>query len=166
MADFRHLFPKETASTESYIYPRRVGSSEFSVPPRDDRVSHGTQLANQLRNAEQIVQTQNVQLPEEKKPEGIVLDFQSDPGFKLKLESLEADKSGIELRNSRMDGDIMHGTVFVPEGKVGIFVRKFERYAEENTPKGKPKNKTFAESITQVRLAAIESFWTDAGAFP
>ena len=55
--------------------------------------------------------------------------------FKLKLESLETLRSGIELRNSRMVDSVMHGTVFVPEGNVDIFVRKFEAYAKENTKK-------------------------------
>ena len=40
----------------------------------------------------------------------------------------------------------MHGTVFVPEGKIGVFVDKFEAYAYKNTRKGKPKNKVLAES--------------------
>src|SRR3712207_1259019 len=69
-------------------------------------------------------------------------------------------------RNSRVVDEVMHGTVFIPEGKTGIFVRKFEKYAQENTRTGKPWNKTLAESITEIRLAALESFWTDAGKFP
>jgi len=166
MDEFRHLFPKDTASTEHYKYPHKVSSGEFSVPPRDDRVDHGERLAQQVLDAEQAVQEHGKEFPQQKRPEGVVLDFQSDPGFKLKLESLEALRSGIELLNSRMVGNVMHGTVFVPEGKVGIFVRKFEAYANENTKTGKPKNKDLAESITAIRLAALESFWTDAGAFP
>ena len=167
MAEFEHLFPKKTASPEPYKSPRKVSSVEFKVPPRDDRVDHGQSLAQQARAAEQAVREHAKELPEEKRPKGVVLDFQSDPGFKLKLESLEALRSGIELRNSRIVDDVMHGTVFVPEGKVGIFVRKFEAYAHKDDRRsGKPKNKDLAESIKVVRLAALESFWTDAGEFP
>jgi len=172
MPEFEHLFPQNTASPEPYKYPRKVSSGEFNVPPRDDRVGHGQQLAQQTLAAAEAVKQHAEALPEVKRPKGVVLDFQSDPGFKLKLESLEALRSGIELRNSRIVDDVMHGTVFVPEGNVGIFVRKFEAYAKENTKprkpggKTKPKNKDFAESITAIRLAALESFWTDAGAFP
>lgn len=167
MDELRHLFPKDTASTEHYKYPRTVSSGKFSVPPRDDRVGHGERLAQQALAAGQAVREHGEELPQEKRPRGVVLDFQSDPGFKLKLESLEALPSRIELRNSRMVGNVMHGTVFVPEGKVGIFVRKFEAYAHKDDPRsGKPRNKDLAESITRIRLAALESFWTDAGAFP
>ncbi len=167
MADFEHLFPKNTASTEEYKYPHKVGAGEFPVPPRDDRLVHGQQLAEQVLAAETAVQEHAKKLSEEKQPKGVVLDFESDPGFKLKLDSLETLRSGIELRNSRMVGNVMHGTVFVPEGKVGAFVRKFEAYAHEPVrASGKPSNKDLAESITRIRLAALECFWTDAGEFP
>ena len=95
-----------------------------------------------------------------------MLDFQSDPKFKLQLESLEIRKSGVELRNSRITGEVMHATVFVPEGKLGVFVRKIEAYADENTKTGRPKNRLLVESISEVRLASLKSFWTDAGEFP
>jgi hypothetical protein len=100
------------------------------------------------------------------RPEGTVLDFRSDPGFKLQLQSLEMRRSGIELLNSRVVDQVMHATVFIPAGKTGIFVRKFEAYAQKDTPTGKPKNRELTESTTEIRLAALESFWTDAGAFP
>ncbi len=167
MDELRHLFPKDTASTERYKYPRDVSSGEFSTPPRDGRVSHGSKLVNELQTAEQMAKDQQAAKPDQGKPKGVCLDFQSDPEFKLKLESLETLRSGIELRNSRMVGNVMHGTVFVPENKVAIFVRKFESYAHEDDPRsGKPRNKVLAESITAIRLAALESFWTDAGKFP
>jgi hypothetical protein len=60
----------------------------------------------------------------------------------------------------------MHATVFVPEGKLGTFIRKLEAYAAENTRTDKPKNQLLAESIGDVRLASLRSFWTDAGEFP
>ncbi len=104
-----------------------------------------------------------------KNPRGFVLDFQSDPKFKLQLKSLESDRSGIELRNSRVDANgVMHATVFIPDGKMGLFVSKFEAYADpaKDSPKGKPKNNDLVGSITQIRLAALESFWMEAGEFP
>jgi len=82
---------------------------------------------------------------------------------------LESDRSGIELRNSRVDHNgVMHATVFIPDGKVGPFVSKFEAYADpaKDSPKGKPKNNDLVGSITQIRLAAQESFWMEAGEFP
>jgi hypothetical protein len=168
MAPLRHLFPPDTASAEAYLYPHKVRGGEFKVPPRDDRVAHGTMLAGQVQVAEQTAHEGAEALPDVKKPKGVVLEFSSEPKFKLRLQSLERRQSGIELCNARIDDDdVMHATVFIPEGKVSIFVRLFEAYAkEEDKRSGQPKNKTLAESISNVRLAALESFWTDAGAFP
>lgn len=166
MAEFEHLFPTGTASTELFTSPRR-GGGEFKVLNRDDRVRHAQKLIEQVRAAEKEVQDSDARLPEKERPEGVVLDFQSSPGFKLRLKSLETLRSGIELLNSRMVGDVMHGTVFVPKEKIGLFVRKLEVYAVEDDPRsGKPKNKDLAESINEVRLAALPSFWTEEEDFP
>lgn len=127
---------------------------------------HGNRLVSEIQTAEANAERASSQLPPEEKPKGVVLDFSSDPGFKLQLQSLEVKRSGIELCNSRIQDEVMHATVFVPKGKVGLFVKKFEEYAHEDTKKGKPKNRQLAESINHVRLAALESFWTDAGTFP
>lgn len=168
MDQLPHLFPRETGTVERYTYARQVGSAEFRVPPRD-RVPHSQSLVTQLESAEQQAKTQVAAQPTAEKPKGVVLDFQSDPKFKLQLKSLESERSGIELRNSRVDSSgVMHATVFVPDGKVGLFVRKFEAFADptKDSKKGKPKNNDLVASIGQIRLAALESFWQDAGEFP
>jgi len=162
-----HLFPRETGIVAGYTYPRKVVTT-FDAPPRD-RVPHSQSLVTQIQSAEQQAKTQATAQPTAEKPKGVVLDFQSDPKFKLQLKSLESDRSGIELRNSRVDASgIMHATVFIPDGKVGLFVRKFEAYADpaKDSPKGKPKNNDLVASIGHIRVAALESFWMDAGEFP
>ncbi len=60
----------------------------------------------------------------------------------------------------------MHATVFVPKGKIGVFIRKFEEYLTRDRSPGTPSHKALVESISKVRLAALESFWTDAQSFP
>jgi len=174
MADLRHLFPRDSAATEQYTYGPKLPVVEFKLPSRS-RADHGKRLIRQIQSAEREIKDQAEQVPKEARPRGFPLDFCSDPGFKLKLESLDFRPSGIELLNSRVDKDnVMHATVFVPEGKVGIFVRKFESYIDENkgptnkrTGERKPQNKDLVESISDVLLAVLEqSFWTDAGEFP
>lgn len=168
MDQLPHLFPRETGTVERYTYPRQVGSTDFRVPPRD-RAPHSQALVTQIQSAEQEAISQVAARPDAEKPKGVVLDFQSDSRFKLQLKSLESDRSGIELRNSRVDANgVMHATVFIPDGKVGLFIRKFEAYADptKDSPKGKPRNNDLVASISQIRLAALESFWMDAGEFP
>ena len=166
MARYRHLFPTGTAAQEPYTYAKKVGGVEFKTPPRDDRQAHGSRLTAEIQAAEQEAGNLAADEALEEKPKGIALDFVSDPGFKLQLQGLEMRQSGIELCNARVEDDVMHATVFVPEGKVDLFVRKFESYGKENTNTGKPKNRVLVESINSVRLAALRSFWTDAGPFP
>lgn len=163
MARFRHLILRNTAETESYT-ATGGGSGTFRTPPRDGRDVHGSRLVSQAREAEEEATAAQSHL--ETKPLGITLEFQSDAGFTLKLESLERRQSGIELLNVRNEGDVMLATVFVPDGKMQILVRMFERYVNEDTERGRPKNQDLAESISAIRRAALRSFWTDAASFP
>jgi hypothetical protein len=170
-----HLFPRETSTVKPYTYAKPVGSSEFRVPPRD-RVLHSQSLVTQTKSAEQQAAARVAAKPSAAEaPNGIVLEFQSDPSFELRLKSLESEGSGIELRNARVDSNgVMHAAVFIPNGKVGLFIRKFEAFADptkdskpkDPTKSGKPANYNLVASITQIRLAALESFWTDNGEFP
>lgn len=167
MEQLPHLFPRETGTLERYTYPRKVRSSEFQTPPRD-RIAHSQALVSQINSAEQQAKSQPAR-PDAERPQGVVLDFQSDPSFKLKLKSLDQGRSGIELLNSRVDANgVMHATVFIPEGKVEHFVRRFEEYADptKDSPKRRPKNNELVASISHIRLAALESFWMDTGEFP
>ncbi len=168
MSQFRHLFPRDTATTNRYIYPRSVGSSQFNVPPRD-RSLHSSSLIDQLKSAKQQQANQTDGLQGSAPPKGIVIEFQSDPSFKLQLKSLESERSGIELRNSRVDAcGVMHATVFIPEGKLNFFLRKFEDYADptRDTRAGKPRNNDLVASIGQLKLAVLGSFWTDRRELP
>ena len=108
---------------------------------------------------------------------GVYLELESNPEHRLKLESLSDKRAGIELVAVRHDDARRTNlaTVFVPEGKLSTFVKKVEAYRDEETPSGgdeaakppKPKNKALVESIGDVRLAILRSFWTDEpGCYP
>ena len=133
MAELRHLFPANTANPEQYIYASKFGRGEFAVPPRD-RHLHASRLIQEVRTAEQQAQSEATGRLAATRPKGITLDFRSDSGFKLQLESLEVRRSGIELVNSRVVDQVMHATVFIPEGKTGIFVRKFRGCRKRTLP--------------------------------
>jgi len=169
MDELRHLFPKRTAKPEPYTSPRE-GRDNLRLPHRGDRVGHGYGLISQIESAEQQVREQAQGSPKSIAPEGIVLDFRSDPDFKLQLKSLDSRQRGceVQLLNSRVDDDnVMHATVFVPASHVRTFVRKFEAYTKEDTKSGLPQNKKLVESVSEVRLAVLEkSFWTDPRVFP
>ena len=166
MAKFKHLFPQNTSKREDYKYGGTNAPIEFKTPTRD-RIPHSNKLVKEISAAEADAALETSDSEPEEKPAGITLDFVSDPGFKLHLDGLELRQSKIELRNSRIDGEIMHATVFVPEGRIALFVRKFEAYATENSStSGNPKQWQLSESIGAIRRATLDSFWTDAGQLP
>ena len=168
MESLRHLFPKSTESTEAYQYPHQVRSGEFSTPPRD-RVPHAATLVSQLQSAIIGDAEEEPLQHEAAKRKGTVLEFQSDPTFKLKLESLELRRSGIELCSSRIDeSGVMHAAVFVPDGKARILISRLEQYAADVTEEEnlKPRHRALIESIGEIKRATLETLWTDAGVFP
>jgi len=163
-AKLPHLLVTDTATTEPYTSPSSGGKS-FAIPPRQ-RESHGQRLLRQF----DLIRTQSRTAVAEQKAygvdaqNGIYLQFESDPDFELKFESLEARSSGIELLAVRPEGKRMVATVFVPEGKLDILTGKLADYIDpaKDTPKGNPKNKTLIESIASIRLAALDALWTDS----
>ncbi|OWK43053.1 putative subtilisin proteinase-like protein [Fimbriiglobus ruber] len=137
------------------------------MPPRD-RVAHGTSVREQLQkvrgeNAESrgIAAGEEVSAP-------IAIEVRSEPGFLLKLESLEDKRKGIEVACVQQDGDVQVATVHIPEGALTHFLKRAEEYLNENT-KGtektpaKPKHQPLIDTISQIRLATLQSFWTDEG---
>lgn len=165
MDERRHFFPTSTSKTERYTYAGPVGGGEFKLPPRDDRPRHGNALIHEVESATKEAQRLASEMRLDQRPKGLVLNFESDPGFKLDLDGLEMRRSGVELGSSRIDDrGVMHATVFVPDGKAGLFVKRFEAYIKQE-----PRKLHYTQlvaSITRIRLATLKEFWRDAGSFP
>jgi hypothetical protein len=99
---------------------------------------------------------------------GIYLTFESEPNFELKFESLDVTKSGIELCTVKTTPDHRTlATVFVPDGKLNLFLNKVAAYRDgQTTPRQeggptRPKNQDLVESIADIKLAALEALWTE-----
>ncbi len=99
---------------------------------------------------------------------GIYLTFVSEPNFPLKFESLDLLSSGVELCMVKTLADNRtQATVFVPDGKLEVFLNKVSAYRDENTKprreggRSRPKNQDLVESISDIRLAALEALWTE-----
>ena len=99
---------------------------------------------------------------------GTYLTFSSEPNFELKFESLDLSRSGIELCTVKATPDNRNiATVFVPDGKLEIFLNKIRAYRDEQTTPRReggptrPKNQDLVESISDIQMAALESLWTE-----
>jgi len=97
---------------------------------------------------------------------GAYLAFESLPGFKLKLESLESrvGKKPVELVavKNHEDGR-QSAVVFVPEERSGHFEKRVDDYRTGPlTINGNPKHRPLIERIASISLATLEGLWTDA----
>ena len=163
---FSHLFLLEpTKPHDNYSSPRRGSSSQ--VKPQD-RVTHAQRVTESLNTAwNAAVDRQAVA---HSTRQGVYLEFSSEPGFELVLNSLET-RSGIRLLNVHKDGpkelEITRATVFIPQEQRGYFLKRVEAYANENNPPRKdgtttPRHEKLVNSIADVRAALLEAaFWQD-----
>ena len=105
--------------------------------------------------------------------EGVYVTFDSSPGFELRLMTFDPQTSGEQPELvavqvvAENDQEFERATVFVPDGKLGYFISRFEAYATDETKSGAPKHANFVERIAAVRLATLAALWTgDPDEFP
>lgn len=158
-----HLMIPGRGSAEPFTSPAAGGSKFRTIPVNRD--AHGKALQRQLAAIHaEIERRRATGVPQGvDAPRGFHLEFESPPGFALRLQSLESASTGIELVSTRREHDREFATVFVPQGKLAFFVKRVEKYLTELHKKsGRPKNQDLIESIAEIRVAVAESFWTDA----
>lgn len=165
-----HLVVEGFFATERYTATGRRGP-DYPLPARD-RTAHGTSVRDQLLKIRGENEQNRGTPADSDKPAPITFEVRSEPGFVLKLDSLENHAKGIVVANVRMEGDVQIATVQVPEGALTHFLKLVEKYLTENT-KGtekrppRPKNEDFINRVCELRLATLRSFWTDdEGDFP
>jgi len=161
MSDLSHLRLEHTESTLPYTYAGAGGSSEFRLPPRD-RVPHAQQLAASVRQAESDAAAARGQQPATDGVDGVPITVRSDPGYELKLESLERRNEGIDLLSVKLDGNVTVANLFVRREKIVNLLRHIERYEREDDARSnRPKNQNLIESIASIRLLAVADLWQD-----
>ncbi|ABK43803.1 conserved hypothetical protein [Magnetococcus marinus MC-1] len=163
----KHLLIPDRPRSESYTpHQRNIKQSAYSGPT--DHAGHAAFLRNALETAqrEATAARRASDIAVTGAVAGITVEFQSPPGFDLKLESLESKRAGIELLNVRYkstndDRHAQLATVFIPDGSLKHFFDRFEQYAEQTTKKGKPCHKDLVERIVALRKATLQALWTD-----
>jgi len=161
--DRSHIFVRDKPKADEYSpHPRKI---TVPLPPSPgDPGRHAATLKAALLAAEAAARTRRdvdgIQVASA--TPGLYVRFDSQPDFRLKLDSLDARGAGIELVSVTRTGDIEHATVFVPDGKVGHFIKRFEEYATQRTTKGERSHKDLVESISRLQLATLRALWTDS----
>lgn len=161
----KHIFIENKPESHKYTTTMQ-GGGKPKIPERE-RLQHATKLLARfdgIWNSNQVLkeERQAVSLPTRK---GIYVEFKSSVNSDLITKSMEDMRQNIRLLNIRteiIDEGIIHkATVYIPEGKQSIFLKKIKDYSTENTEKSKPKNAPLVNSINDVELAVVESLWTD-----
>lgn len=160
MPRYPHLLAQAGVDTARYTAHRGRGK-ELLLPDRD-RPAHAEKLTTAIHAA----QEQRPEFPVQVgngfyESPGLTLSFESDPNFQLAFESLEMQRSKIQLLSVISDEENrMIATVRVPDDKVSYFLNKIEAY--RNPQLGKRENKNLVESIANIKLATLRELWTDA----
>jgi len=170
-----HIILPNAGESLPFTSKQGGGSSKFEIETRD-RHGHSTTLKGQLSTIERAAISKKQALGTRPDPieAGIIVTFESAPGFELKFDSLEQQRSGIELLNVREE-PVGSGTnqlktiatVRIPLGKISQFYKKIDRYEKENVKKsGRPKNEDLVANISSISLATLRCFYTDSLPFP
>jgi len=157
---------------ESIPYKTDGRGPTLDIPDRD-RSSHGDNLVRKFRQiwqeAEEI--NNNRLAVSQKVKDGTYIEFKGAIGSDLVTKSLEDLRQKIRILNVReelIEGKLQtFATVFVPKGKENFFLKKIGEYLDANkdNDSGKPKNADLVNSIEDIRLAVLDSFWTDPKTF-
>jgi len=165
---YKHIFLDH--SGQSQLFKKKPLPIIKKIPLRNP-IEHGAKIRSQMEKAWRMAQKISDDRSAVSSPtrDGMYLEFASAPDYELVTKSLEDIKAGIRLltvREIHGGGDddkktITLATVYLPSGTEAKFLEKIRRYTEEQTDKGKPKNEKLVNSIEDIRLAVLESFWQD-----
>lgn len=162
-----HIYLQGHGQREDFTSPRS-GGGDPNIPPRD-RVQHALQieraLTQALEAANEQIAARDVEIAGGAK--GFYLEFDILREQQSLLDRLE-DRRGrqhIDLVSVRPSGadpeNLISATVFVPESKKDSYLKKVEDYRTKETRSGKPRNEPLIASINNVRLAQVQSLFTD-----
>lgn len=155
----RHILVDGFVTNEDFR-SRRTGRNPI-IPPQD-RLTHGQYLSSLYSDLVGQFEAQRAQIENPITEDvGIYVEIVSAPGCELPLESLDTSRD-FKLRSCRKEDGHEVALIFIPESRRDVFKRKLEQYLDpERDGKGGPRNHNLIDSIAEIKLADLRSFWTD-----
>ncbi len=131
------------------------------IPPQE-RLAHGQYLLSHYSDLVGQFEAKRVQIENPITEDvGIYVEIVSAPGCELPLDSLDTSRD-FKLRSCRKEDDHEVALIFIPESRRDVFQRKLEQYLDpEKDGKGGPRNHNLVDSVAEIKLADLRSFWTD-----
>ena len=157
-----HIMFSEEQERFDYTTPRPArGHSNY---PNRNEIEHGKIISRKLAEAKE--KYDNISAVGISYLDTIVLEFDSAPGYDLKSISLEDMRAGIRLLNIqevKTDNNetITKALVSIPKDKINKFIKKIDDYNNTVNLEKKTKNKELINSIEDIKLAILQSFWSD-----
>ncbi|MFB1480542.1 hypothetical protein [Corallococcus sp. RDP092CA] len=171
----KHILVPGPPTAEEYKPHGRKIDVTKPAPPAS-RAKHGKALERALKAAvvEANKRRDEAGIEVHGAVPGLYVQFESQPDVPLQVSSLEDSRQGIEVvavSHSKTDEPeprrIERATVFVPDGKVKHFLKRFESYSK-TTPK-KERERRYEDMIDPVatlRLATLRGLWKGRRAHP
>lgn len=167
MERYEHIITPNQIRTSINFSPKNHGGDNANIPTRN-RAEH----AARLQMLFDVARSENERIKNEMRAvalparTGTYLEFSGASAHELATKSLEDQKAGIRLLNIRTvvsedNEEQTFATVYIPYGEERRFLNKLNKYATEDTPKGKPKNDNLFRSIERVNIALLKALWTD-----
>lgn len=158
-----HLRIEGGGEPERYTRPPRV----VPTPPLPDRNRHQhadaliAAIGEAIAAGRQELATREPGIAEG--APGFYLDVEMPPGEVSAVERLDNRKKHIEVVAVRVGGEgkPIEATVFVPEAAEIYFQDKVSAYRDAETALGRPKNEPLVARMETVRLATVQSLFTD-----
>ncbi len=129
--------------------------------PIRDRRQHAARILRQLESLRDSIADDSASGSFEDE-DVIKLEFSGEPGFDLALESLDLISKGIQLLAVNTINERITAAVRIPRSKLAYFIDKVRQYRDTNSRHGRPNNQYLIETISNIRLASVQSLWTDS----
>jgi hypothetical protein len=164
LAKLGNIFLVNTEKSQNYKSGPSRGGGKF--PTRRDETAHGLFLQRELNKAYRRSDAQK-QAAAIRYKTGTYLEISGAPGVDLALNKRENLQAGIKLLNVRsaeIDVEekkvsVSKATIYIPDGKELVLLKKFKEYTDELTEKGNRKQAELGSSVEDVKLALLEAFW-------
>ncbi len=168
-----HILIPGRASAEAYRRPpRKIEGRSLAAPSDRAGHAHGLQAELEAADEEGTARRSGEPVRVEGAIPGIYVVFESFPGIEIALERLDPRQGKthpelVSVREVVLNGErIEQAMVRIPEGKLGYFLRRIERYLA-TVDAERPLNRELVDRIRSIGLASLEQMWTDAPAdFP
>jgi len=156
-----HIYVQGTGQSEAYV---SKAGGKTPPPPARNREAHASFLLRSLNIAlaQAAAGIRAGRAPDDHGTDGFVLEFRLPLGQEKFVEKLEDRRQRIELLSVFDRGDEgLRATVYVPMRAQQYFLRKIERYRDEQTRSGRPKNEPLINRIDAIAAGVFSSTFAD-----